>query len=97
MKQVPVYDLTVSAGGAKLTSPRADDPKFATIGLEPDENKEIIVRLRANKASIGDFTHVIEPVIHTPVLRREVRGDRAFEWIAQQPGGGDWSVDLFCV
>jgi uncharacterized protein (TIGR03435 family) len=68
MKEVGVYELTVSAGGSKLTPPRENDPKRVGIGLVPDENKEILVNLVGNKASMDDFTHVIEPVTHTPVL-----------------------------
>lgn len=79
-KEVPVYDLTVAAGGAKLAPARADEEKFAGIGLEPDERNEILVHLRGNKASIEDMTHVIEPVTHTPVLNHTgLNGEYSFD------------------
>jgi uncharacterized protein (TIGR03435 family) len=79
MKEVGVYELTVSAGGPKLTPPRENDPKRVAIGLVSDENKEILVNLVGNKASMDDFTHVIEPVTHTPVLNHTgLKGEYSF-------------------
>lgn len=80
VKDVPVYDLTVTSGGPKLAPPRLEDPKGAYIGLIPDENKEIVVNLVGNKASMDDFTHVIEPVTHTPVLNHTgLKGEYSFD------------------
>ena len=80
MKEVPVYELTLSTGGPKLAPPRMEDPKRVYINLVPDENNEIVVNLVGNKASMDDFTHVIEPVTHTPVLNRTgLKDDYSFD------------------
>ena len=65
-----VYELALAPGGPKLTHPDEDKPKRLTLRLDPDENQEQIVHVLVNKASIEDFTHLIEPVTGTPVLDR---------------------------
>jgi uncharacterized protein (TIGR03435 family) len=68
-KDMRAYVLTALPGAeAKLPQSRPEGPKGIGLGIEPDENKEFIVHVRGNKASIAEFAHVIEPVTHTPVL-----------------------------
>jgi len=70
-KDMRVYVLTALQGAeAKLPPARPEGVKGIGLGIEPDENREFIVHVRGNKASVGDFTHVLEPVTHTPVLDR---------------------------
>lgn len=91
MKEVPVYELTVAAGGAKLAPSHAEDPKRLNLNLVPDENKEILVNVIGNKASMEEFTHLIEPVTHTPVLdRTELTGEYSFnvKFAAIEPFSG---------
>jgi uncharacterized protein (TIGR03435 family) len=70
MKEAGVYELTPAPGGPKLAAPDADKPRRLTMRLEPDENKDTIVHILANQASVEDFAHLIEPVTGTPVLDR---------------------------
>jgi bla regulator protein BlaR1 len=80
MKEMRVYLLTVATGGPKLAPPDEDSPKRAGMGLVPDENQEILVRVAGNKASMADFTHLLEPVTHTPVLDQTgLAGDFSFD------------------
>jgi uncharacterized protein (TIGR03435 family) len=80
MKDMRVYVLTAAPGARKLPPSRPDDPKGTWLNLEPDEHKEFIVHVVGNKASVGDFTHVIEPVTHTPVLDRTgLTGEYSFD------------------
>lgn len=68
-KDMRAYVLTaLPVAEGKLPQSRPEGPKGMGLVIEPDENKEFIVHVRGNKASIADFTHVIEPVTHTPVL-----------------------------
>jgi uncharacterized protein (TIGR03435 family) len=70
MKETRVYMLTSDASARKLATSNEEKPKVARMTLEPNENKEIVVHLIGNKASISDLAHLIEPVTHTPVLDR---------------------------
>jgi uncharacterized protein (TIGR03435 family) len=67
-KEMRVYILTTATGGSKLAAPKDEKPRVTALQLEPDENREFIVHVFGNKASMADFTHLIEPVTHTPVL-----------------------------
>jgi uncharacterized protein (TIGR03435 family) len=70
-KDARVYILTALPGAeTKLAASRPEGAKAVGLGIEPDENKEFIVHVRGHRASMADFTHVIEPVTHTPVLDR---------------------------
>jgi len=69
-KDMRLYVLTAGAGPGKLSSARPEDAKRMGLTIEPDENKEFIVHVLANKSSVADFSHLIEPVTHTPVLDR---------------------------
>lgn len=74
-KDMRLYVLTSVPGSeAKLPVAQPEGRKGIGLGIEPDENKEFIVHIRGNKASIGDFTHALEPVTHTPVLDRTAIG-----------------------
>ena len=65
--------------------------------IEPDENKEFIVHVRGDE-SIAHFTHVIEPVTHTPVLDHTgLTGEYSFDlkFAVIEPFSGPlaaWSV-----
>jgi uncharacterized protein (TIGR03435 family) len=67
-KETAVFTLTLAPGGPKLAAPDPDKAKRLTMRLEPDENKETIVHILANNASVADFSHLIEPVTGIPVL-----------------------------
>ena len=80
-KDMRVYVLTALPGAeAKLPAPHPEGAKGIGLGIEPDEKNEFFVHVRGNKASISDFTHVIEPVTHTPVLDRTgLMGEHYFD------------------
>lgn len=80
MKDMRVYVLTAVPGAVKLAPSRPEDRKVMGLNIEPDENKEFIVHVFGNRASVEDFTHAIEPVTHTPVLDRTgLTGEHSFD------------------
>ena len=98
-KEMGVYVLSLTSGGPKLAPPDGDKPRRLTMRLEPDENKDTIVHVLGNKASMADFTHLIEPVTGIPVLDRTgLTGEYSFDvkFAVLEPFSGSL-VDIYGV
>lgn len=90
-KEARVYELALATGAPKLAAPDPDRPKRETMRLDPDENKENLVHLLGNRASMADFTHLLEPVAGIPVRDRTgLTGEYSFDikFAVLDPSGG---------
>ena len=79
-KEMSVYTLAAAPGGLKIPPSVDDEPQRSRLGVELNQDMELLMRVIGNKASMDDFSHLIEGVTQRPVLdRTDFQGDFRFD------------------
>lgn len=69
-KEMNARVLMSVPGNARPAASRPAEPHRGNLSIEPDENKEFLVHVAANKQPVTDSGHVLEASTHGPVVDR---------------------------